>query len=136
MLDQMLESFRKASESSLNMQSDMFKQWVQQWPTMPLNAAGVSSEWVRTFQKRWIEFLTDSLNKNRASVDSAYGSGIKVIEQTFRLSEAKTPEEYRHLVEDLWRKMFDVLKDQSETQLRDFQKGFEKLLETIPKAKV
>ncbi len=133
MLDQMFETFRKASESSLQMQQEMYKQWAQQWPTMPLNAAGVSAEWVRTFQKRWIELVTDTLNKNRESLDSMYKTGIQVIEQTCRLSEAKTPDEYRHMVEDLWRKLFTVCKDQSENQLRDFQKGAEKWFEMLPK---
>jgi hypothetical protein len=133
MLDQMFETFRKASESSLQMQQEMFKQWVQQWPSMPLNAAGVSTEWVRTFQKRWIEFVTDSLNKHRESVDSTYKTGIQVIEQTCHLSEAKTPDEYRRMVEDLWRKLITIYKVQSESQLRDFQKAAEKWFEVLPK---
>lgn len=134
--DQMFESFRRASESSLQMQQEMFKQWAPQWPSMPLNAATASADWTRTFQKRWIEFMTDSLNKQRESLDSVYKSGIQVIEQTFRLSEAKSPDDYRRMVEDLWRKMVEISKDQSETQLREFQKGVEKWLEMLPKAKV
>jgi hypothetical protein len=136
MLDQMFDNFRKASESSLQMQQELFKQWTQQWPSMPLNAAGVSADWVRTFQKRWIEFATDSLSKHRESLDSMYRSSIQVIEQTCRLSEAKTPDDYRRMVEELWRKMFTVCKDQSESQLRGIQKGVEELFEMVPKAKV
>jgi hypothetical protein len=135
MLDQMFDNFRKASESSLQMQQEMFKQWAHQWPAMPLNAAGVSADWARTFQKRWIEFATDSLSKHRESLDSMYKSSIQVIEQTLRLSEAKTPDDYRRMVEELCRKMFTVCKDQSETQLRGFQKGVEELFEMVPKAK-
>ena len=71
MLDQMFDNLRKASESSLQMQQEMFK----------------------------------------------------------------TPDDYRHTVEELLRKMFTVFKDQSETQLRGFQKGVEELLEIVPKAK-
>jgi hypothetical protein len=131
----MFDNFRKASESSLQMQQEMFKQWAQQWPAMPLNAAGVSADWGRTFQKRWIEFATHSMNKQRESLDAMYKSGIQLIEQTFRLSEAKTPEDYRRMVEELWRKMFAVYKDLSEGQLRDFQKGVEEWFETVPKVK-
>jgi hypothetical protein len=136
MLDQMFESFRKTSESSMHMQQEMYKQWAQQWPTLPLNAAGVSAEWVQTFQKRWIEFMTDSLNKHRESLDSIYKSSIQVIERAFHLSEAKSPDDYRRMVEELWRKVFEISKDQSETQLREFQKGVEKWLEMLPKTKV
>jgi hypothetical protein len=136
MLDQMFDTFRKASESSLQMQQEMFKQWAQQWPTMPLNAAGVSADWVRTFQKRWIDFETGLLNKHRESLDTMYKSGIHFIEQSFRLTEAKSPEDYRRMVEELWRKVFTVYKDQSESQLRDFQKAVEEWFEMVPKAKV
>ncbi len=136
MFDQMFDSFRKASESSLQMQQEMFKQWAPQWPSMPLNAAGASAEWTRTLQKRWIEFMTDALNNQRESIDAMYKSGIQVIEQGFRLSEAKSPDDYRRMVEELWRKMFEISKNQSETQLREFQKGVEKWLEMLPKAKV
>jgi hypothetical protein len=135
MLDQMFDTFRKASESSLQMQQEMFRQWAQQWPSMPLNAAGVSAEWGRAFQRRWIEFATDSMDKQRESLDAMYRAGIKLIEQAFHLSEAKTPEEYRRMVEELWRKMFATYKDLAEGQLRDFQKGVEAWLEMVPKAK-
>ena len=101
MLDQLFESFRKTSECSMHMQEEMYKQWAQQWPTLPLNAAGVSAEWVQTFQKRWIEFMTDSLNKHRESLDSMYKSSIQVIERASHLSEAKSPDDFRRMVEDL-----------------------------------
>jgi hypothetical protein len=136
MNDQMFDSFRKAAESSLHMQQEMFKQWTQQWPSMPLNAAGVSAEWFQTFQKRWIEFTTDSLTKHRESLDSMYKSGIQLIEQSCRLSEAKNPEEYRRVVEEVCRKVFAVCKDQSEAQLREFQKGTEKWFEMASKTTV
>jgi hypothetical protein len=135
MIDQMFETFRKTSESSLQMQQEMFKQWAQQWPSIPMNAAGVSTDWLRTFQKRWIDFSTDSLERNRTALDSMYRSGIQLIEQSLRLSDAKNPENFRRLLEDLWRKMIDVLKEQSEAHLRDFQKGFEKCAEMFPVSK-
>ena len=31
MFDRVLEGFRKASESTLQMQQDLFKSWTQQW---------------------------------------------------------------------------------------------------------
>lgn len=135
MLDQMLEAFRKTAESSLEMQQEIFRQTVQQWPWMPLSANGVPDERARAFPKRWIEFTTDSLNKQRESIDAMYKSGIQVAEQALRLSEAKTPEEYRRMVEDLCRKVFEAGKNQSEIHLRDLEKGVEKWLELFPKAK-
>lgn len=128
MFDQLFESFRKASESSLHAQQEMFKQWMQQWPSAPLLTAGIPGDWVDV-QKRWIESATEALNKHRSLLDSNYKSGIDVIGQAFRVSEAKNPEEYRRLVEDLWRKLYDTFKTQSEAQFRELQSVTEKWIE-------
>jgi hypothetical protein len=144
MFDQLFESFRKASESSLQAQQEMFKQWVQQWPTAPtgpmspmspMSPTGASPEWTATFQKRWIEATTEGLNKHRELLDSAYKAGIQIIEQSFRVSDAKSPDEYRRLVEDLWRKLSEALKEQSEAQFRAFQKASERWMDVAQKAK-
>jgi RNA polymerase sigma factor (sigma-70 family) len=54
MLDQVFDNFRKASESTLQMQQEMFKQWVTQWPAMPTSAAasprGAWAEQAQTIQ--------------------------------------------------------------------------------------
>ena len=55
MFDQLFESFRKASESSLQAQQEMFKQWMQQWPVSPAAGTGASPEWANNLQKRWLE---------------------------------------------------------------------------------
>ena len=94
-----------------------------------LNAAGVSTEWMQKLQKRWIEFTIESLNRHRESLDAMYKSLIQVIEQASRLSEAKTPEDYRRTTDDLRHKMFETFKDQSEVQLREFHKSAEKWFE-------
>ncbi len=125
MFDQMLEGFRKTSESSLQMQQDFFRQWAQQWLSTP-GVAGGSTEWTRNIQKRWLDLSIEILNKHRESLDSSYRSGIQTIEQTLRVSDAKSPEDYRRTVEDLWRKSFETLKTQLEAQLREFQNLAEK----------
>jgi hypothetical protein len=132
MLDQMFESFRRASVSSLQMQQELFNQWTQQLP--PLNGGGVSAEWVQKLQKRWIEFTTESLNRHREALDSMYKSLIQVMEQASHISDAKTPEDYRRTTDELRHTMFETFKDQSETQLREFQKSAEKWFDTLPKA--
>jgi hypothetical protein len=129
MFDLLFESFRKASESSMQMPLDMYKSWTQQLLASQPNATGASVEWTRSFQKRWTEFAIESLNKHRESLDSVYRSGIQLIEQTFRVSEAKSSEDYKRIVEDLWRKLLDVVKEQSETQVRDFQTWASKTIE-------
>jgi len=130
-LDQMFESFRKASESSMQMQQEMVNQWTHQWGSVPLNAAGVSAEWMQKLQKRWIEFSTESLNTHRQSLDSMYRSAIQVLEQAFRLSESKTPDDYRRTIEELRQKLFETFKNQSESQLHEIQKSAEKWFDVL-----
>lgn len=126
MFDQVLENIRRASESSVQMQQDLFKHWAQQWLAAPPGAAGASTEWGRTFQRRWLELAVEAMSKHREALDTTYKSGIAAIEQTFRVSEARSPDEVRRMVEDLWHKLFETFKTQSESQLREFQKLAEK----------
>jgi hypothetical protein len=128
MFEMIFEGLRKAQESSLQAQQEIFKQWTQGWTAAP-GAGGGSSEWTRNLQKRTTELTLEMLNKHRESLDAAYRSGIQVIEQAFRLSEAETPEAARRMVEDLWRKLLEISKDQSENQFREVQKWAEKSFE-------
>ena len=128
MFDMIFEGFRKAQESSLQAQQEIFKQWTQSWMASP-SAASNSTEWGRNFQKRTMELTLEMLHKHREAIDATYKSGIQVIEQAFRLTDAKSPEDYRKVVEDLWRKMFEISKDQSEIQFREVQKWAEKSFE-------
>jgi hypothetical protein len=128
MIEQLMDNYRKASASWLQMQQDAFRQLAQQWLTTPQSPPDVSTEWSRSFQKRWMELAIEALNKHRESLETVYSSGIQIIDQTFRVSEveAKSTDDYRHLIEDLWRKLFDNFKTQSEAQMRDFQAWAEK----------
>src|SRR5262245_55178137 len=65
MFEQLFENFRKASESSLRAQQDLFKQWFQQWPAPPSSPSAAVPEWSAGFQKRWAETATEGLNKHR-----------------------------------------------------------------------
>ena len=129
MFDQLFENFRRASESSLQTQQEMFKQWAQQWPSPSLNGGGGgASDQARAIQKRWKEVATNALQEHHEVVDASYRSGIQVIEQAFRISEAKSPEDHRRLMEDLWRKTSEIFKQQGEAQLRQFKKVAEQWL--------
>lgn len=136
MFDQLFEGFRKASESSLQMQQDMLRQWTQQWGSTQPSMAGVPSEFGRSFQKRWLELILDGLNRHREALDATYKSGIQMIEQALRASEAKSTDDYRRTVEELWRKLFDNFRDQSEAQIREFRTWAEKSLEMVQKADI
>jgi hypothetical protein len=119
MFQQSMEMLRKASEASLQFQQDLLRQWSQQWLAAP---AGASAERARDFQKRCLGLTLEILNKHRESLDTGYKAGIQAMEETFRLAEGKSPEEYRRTAEDLWRKLFDTFRGQYETQMHELQK--------------
>jgi hypothetical protein len=131
MIDQLFESFRKASESSMQMQRDLFQQWSQQWLGGPFTTATNSTEWYRTLQRRWFDLTISVMNKNREALDAAYRSGIEALEQLFRLTDARSAEDTRQILEDFWRKLFDNFKVQSEAQFRDFQEWSAKSFEMV-----
>jgi len=135
MFDQLIDGVRKASESSLQMQQDMFKHWTRLF-SGPAHEAGAQADFGRASQKRWLELGVEMLNRHREAVDTIYKSGITLIEQSFHVGEAKSADDYRRMVEDLWRKLFDLQKEQSESQFRDFQTFYEKSAALVQDARV
>ena len=131
MLDQVFDNVRKATETTLQAQQDLFRQWMTQWPmypitpTTPTGPNGVNEQ-VRTFQRQWTDSVTALMTKHCEALDVQYRAGIKTIEDALRTTEAKSPEEFRKLTEELWRKSFEVLKQTIENQLRDFQAAIER----------
>lgn len=89
------------------------------------------NEHVQTFQKQWTDCVTSLMTKHCEALDAQYRVGIKTIEDALRTTEAKSPEEFRRLTEELWRKSFEVLRQTIENQLRDFQAAIEKWSELM-----
>ena len=133
MLNQLYEDFSKASESTLQMQQEMLRAWTQQWLSVP-QSAGISAEMARALEKRWIELAIEMFNKHKETLESTYASGIQAIEQTFRLSEAKSSEEYRRMLEELWLQSFRFSMDRSAAQLHEFRNWAEKSFEMAQRA--
>lgn len=141
MFDQMLDTFRKATESTLQLQQEMMRNLTSQWGQATSGAAAqggaaMGAAWldqIRGFQKTWGNSVSDMLNKHREALDAQYRAGIKTIEDAFRVGEAKDPEQFRRLAEQLWRQSFDTLRTLSETQMRDFQAAAEKWYEAVAK---
>ena len=134
MFDQLIDGVKKASESSLQMQQEMFKNFTRLFSGQG-GDAGTQAEWARTSQKRWVELSVEMLNKHREALDSTYKAGIQIIEQSFQVTEAKSPDDSRRMIEELWRKLFDLQKAQSENQFRDFQTFYEKSASLVQDAR-
>ena len=60
MFDKFFETFRKAAESSLRAQQDVFKQWTQPFPFAASGVPFTATDWNETLQKRWLETTTVS----------------------------------------------------------------------------
>ena len=132
MLEQLLDSLRRASQSTIQGQQQLFNQWLQQWPGASAAGSGQPTEWPQTLQKQWLESLGDTLNRQRELLDSSYRKGAQLIEQASRVSDVKSPEDYRRLAEELWRSFTETLKDQAEANVRDFQKAAQRWVDIAP----
>jgi hypothetical protein len=131
MFDQVFDSLRKAADSGLAMQQELFKKWVGLWPGVPTAPAGLG-EPVK-FQKKWVEVIGDLIKKERESLEAQFSAGLRNIEEAFRLAEAKDPQELRAKTIELWQKTFEVLRQTYENQLRDFQAAVAKWTELVMK---
>jgi hypothetical protein len=135
MFDQVMDNYRKAVESTMQLQRELLRQWTGPWPMVP-GAEGFKLpgfDEADGLRKKYGQGLTEMLNRHRESLDAQYKAGIKTIEEAFRLNEAKDPQQLRKLVEELWRQSFDCLKTVVETQMKDVQAATEKWLDTAGK---
>jgi hypothetical protein len=131
MFDQVFESLRKATESSVAMQQELFKKWIGMWPGVPASASPLWEP--QKFQKKWVEIVGELVKKRNDSLEAQFKAGLRNIEEAFRLAEAKDPEELRTKTIELWQKTFDCLRQASEAQLHDFQNAVTKWVELITK---
>jgi hypothetical protein len=129
MFDQILEGMRKASESTLQAQQDVLKQWVQQFSWTPAGVQYAAGKRDATQLKRWTEFATESLEKHRELLDASYRTGIQLIEQSLRATDAKSPEEFQRLLDELNRKLQESVKEHAEMQFREFQRAASRIAE-------
>ena len=141
MFDQILDTYRRAAESTMQLQQMMLQNWTSQLPSaflhgipgMP-NPAGAWLEQVHAAQKKWADSVTEMLNRHRESLDTQYRAGIRTIQDAFRVGEAKDPEQFRRLTEELWRQSFDCLKTVVESQMKDVQAATTKWVEAATKS--
>jgi len=155
MFDMILENYRKATESTMKLQQDVLRNWTMQWTQMlpqmfgaqtfglpsvggPASGSAMpGAAWLEQLsdaQKKWGETVTDMLNKHHESLDAQYKAGIRTIEEAFKVSEAKDPQQFRRLTEELWKKSFECLKSVAESQSRDVQAAMQKFYEVASKS--
>ena len=151
MFDMILDNYRKATESTMKLQQDMLRNWTMQWPQMfgaqmfglPLTGSSIPAaampgaawlEQLSAAQKKWADTVTEMLNKHRETLDAQYKAGIRTIEDAFKVGEAKDPQQFRRLTEELWKQSFECLKTVVESQMRDVQAAMQKFYEVASKS--
>ncbi len=132
MFDAVFESLRKATESTIQMQQEMFKQWASLWPSLPV-AAPPAAEQAKNLQKKWSDIAADLVKKQHEVIETQFKAGLKNLEEGFRLAKSKDPEELRAKSVELWQKSFDCLRQAYESQARDLQTAVARWTELMMK---
>ena len=158
MVDKILENYTKAVESTLRLQQEMLRNWTMQWsplgiPVFELPLTGTSTsasdtpaaakleqkpeqlstaqklEQLSTAQRTWAEAATDMLKRHQETLDEQYRAGIRAIHDACRVGEARDPEQFRRLSEELWRRNCEVLNAAVASQMHDIQSVMQKAYE-------
>ena len=130
--DQVFDCFRKATESTLQVQQDLFRQWTMSWPGF-LKLQPPVAEQFQEFHKGWTEAAAELTRKYLELCDRQYKAGVEALEGAFRMGEAKDPAELRQKTLELWQKSFNCLKELAEAQMRNFQTAAMKWMEVAKK---
>jgi len=86
-------------------------------------------EQLSTAQRKCAEAVADMLKRHQETLDEEYRAGIRAIDDAFRVGEARSPEQFQRLSEELWRRNCEVLKTAVASQMHDVQSVMEKWYE-------
>ena len=133
--EQVLESMRKATESSLKMQQDALQQWTALWPGLPglPSAQSVWMDKMLEFQRQWSNTVSDLAHKHRNTVDRQYQAALEALDEALRVGESSSPEEYRRRTDQFCRKALECMREASEAQIKEHQEAMNKLSELFAK---
>jgi hypothetical protein len=132
MFEKVFDNLRTATEASVQAQQDIFQKWISLWPGAP-SSPYAWGEKVQKVQKKWNQIVAEQVKKQREVLEAQFSAGLRNLEESFRLAEAKDPEEFRINTLELWSKSFDYLRQTAEAQLREFQVATEKWVDMVAK---
>jgi len=132
MFEQVFESLRTATTTSINMQQELFNKWLGFWPGVASLPTGGTDQ-VQIIKKKWVELTAEMVKKQRETLEAQFKAGLKNIDESFRLAKAKDPEELRAKTVELWQKSVECMRQMYEAQLRDFQAAVGKWTELMTK---
>lgn len=123
-LEDVFQSIRKAAETNLKMQQEIFQQWTHLWPIPSPQSALIDK--AREFQKQWTNTVSDLARRHREVIEKQYQAAVESLDASLRVAESTNAEEYRRRSEQFCRKTLDCVREISETQLRAFQNAVTK----------
>ncbi len=130
-LDDVFHNIRKAAETNVKMQQEIFQHWTHFWPVPTPQSVWIDK--IRDFQKQWSSTISDLARKHRDVIDKQYQAAVESLDAALRVIESTNPEEYRRRSEQMCRKTIDCMREISETQLRKFQDAVAKFMELATK---
>jgi hypothetical protein len=86
-------------------------------------------EQLSTAQRKCVEAVADMLKRHQETLDEEYRAGIRAIDDAFRVGEAKNPEQFQRMSEELWRRNCEILKTAVVSQMHDVQSVMQKWYE-------
>jgi hypothetical protein len=132
MFEPVLDSLKKATETTMQMQQEMFKKWAALWPGVPASAPAWGDQ-AQKFQKKWSEFIEETLKKQRESLEAQFAAGRRNLESALKMGQAKDVEELRAKTLEMWQQSFDTMRQLFEAQISEFQAAVAKWTELMTK---
>jgi hypothetical protein len=131
--EQTFASLRKAAESNLEMQQELFRQWSADWPGFgqPQNAW---LERAQKFQKEWAKTVKDLLGRHREILDEQYRLALDSLDEAFRVAQSTDPQEYAKRCEALCKKSLEIMREAGELQVKETQEALSKWIELAVKS--
>ena len=120
--EQAFDNLRKAAESNIEMQQELFRKWGAAWPGFP-QADNVWIDRMQKFQKDWTKTFTELTNKHRKMLDDEYRIAIDGLKEAFGVAECADPQEYRQRCENLCRKSVELMREAGELQMKETQEA-------------
>jgi hypothetical protein len=122
-----IDSVRKTTESSVAMQQNLLRKWVNCWPGVPVSVIPFGE--LQKFHTKWAEMVGEFVQRENDTLAAQVKMGFGTIEKLYHLAEAKDLEQFRTKTVDFWQKTFDDLRMIFETQTHSLQTAVAKLME-------
>ena len=132
MFDVVFENLRKATETAMQTQQELFKKWTSLWQGVQ-GPAPAWGEKAQKFQKKWTETVSETLARQREILEAQFNAGLKSLEAAFAVAKAKDAEDARARTVEMWQKAFDCVRQAFDAQAREFQATAAKWAEMMGK---